>query len=271
MTLNYTDEAVNSAMQRRWEKAARINESIIELSPDDVGAHNRLGKALTELGKYAEARKAYGHVLELDPNNGIARRNLQRLSYLKDGQGYPKDAYGIDSGYFIEEASKARMVNIHRIASGETLAKLSAGDHVDLQVQGQRLAVMNDSGEYLGEIEPRVGLRLIELMKRGNEYEAAIISLRDDRIKVIIKERFQHPAQIGHPSFFPPRPAEDLRPYLKNTMVKYDLDDEFLEETEGPDDWESEMEPLWQDDIPLEEEVPDFVTSPPPPTASPHR
>lgn len=257
MTPNYTDEAINSAMQRRWEKAARINESIIELLPNDIGAHNRLGKALTELGRYTEARKAYERVLELDPGNSIARRNLQRLSYLKEGDGPPKDACEIDSGFFIEEAGKARMVNIHPIAPSETLAKLSAGDHVHLQARGQTLAALNNSGEYLGEIEPRVGLRLIELMKGGNEYEAAIISLRDDHIKVIIKETFQHPTQIGRPSFFPPRPAEDIKPYLKNTMVKYDLDDEFLEETEGPGDWESELD--GQNGIPTEEEVAAFV------------
>jgi hypothetical protein len=97
------------------------------------------------------------------------------------------------------------------------------------------------------------------MMKRGNEYEAAIISLRDELIKVLIKETFQHPTQIGHPSFFPPRPAEDLKPYLKNTMVKYDLDDESFEETEGVDDWKSEMEPHWQNGILPEEDVATFV------------
>jgi hypothetical protein len=259
MMRNYTDEAINSAMQRRWEKAARINQSIIELFPNDIAAHNRLGKALTELGQYTEARKAYERVLQHDPNNSIARRNLHRLSYLKDGQGSPKTARGIDSAFFIEEASKARTVNIHRTAPSETLAKLSAGDPVHLQARGQTLAAVNNSGEYLGEIEPRIGLRLIELMKGGNDYEAAIISLRDDLIKVIIKETFQHPTQIGHPSFFPPRPAEDLKPYLKNSMVKYDLDDELFEETEEAGDWESEMEPHWQNSIPSEEEVAPFV------------
>lgn len=257
MTLDHTGEAINLAMQRRWEKAARINESIIELFPNDIGAHNRLGKALTELGRYTEAREAYGRALELDPRNSIARRNLQRLSYLEDGQGSPRTACRIDPGFFIEEASKARIVNIHRTAPSGTLAKLSAGDHVHLQAQGQMLAVVNNSGEYLGEIELRVGVRLIELMKGGNKYEAAIISLRDNLIKVIIKETFQHSTQIGHPSFFPPRPAEDLKPYLKNTMVKYDLDDEFSEETES--DWESEMELHWENGTLHEEEVASFV------------
>jgi hypothetical protein len=259
MTPNYMDEAINSAMQRRWEKAARINESIIELFPNDIAAHNRLGKALTELGQYTEARKTYERVLELDSNNSIARRNLQRLFYLKDGQWPPETACGIDPVFFIEEANKARMVNIHRTGPSETLAKLSPGDHVHLQARGQTLVAVNNSGEYLGEIEPRVGLRLIELMKGGNEYEAAIISLRDDLIKVIIKETFQHPTQIGRPSFFPPRPAEDLKPYLKSSIVKYDLDDELSEEIEKVGDWESEMEPHWQNDTSSEEEVVPFI------------
>lgn len=259
MRLNYTNEAITLAMQRRWEKAARLNENIIELSPNDIGAHNRLGKSLIELGRYTEARKAYGRVLDIDPNNSIARRNLHRLTCLRDGEPPLKGACATDSWFFLEEAGKARMVSIHRIASGETLAKLSAGDHVHLQARGQTLVVASGSGEYLGEIEPRIGLRLIELMKGGNEYEAAIISLRDDHIKVIIRERFQHPTQIGHPSFFPPRGAEGIKPYLKSTMVKYDLEDEFVEGTGAPGDWESEIEPHWRRDTSPEEEVAAFV------------
>ena len=47
--------------------------------PNEVDAYNRLGKALTELGRYAEARDAYAHAVKLDPLNGIAAKNLQRL------------------------------------------------------------------------------------------------------------------------------------------------------------------------------------------------
>jgi len=258
MKYSYTDEAISLAVQGRWEEAVAINESIIEISPNDVNAYNRLGKALTELGHYAEARKAYERVLDLSPNNNIAKRNLQRLSYLKDGERTLKEARGINFRFFIEETSKARMVNLYGIASRERLAKMSAGDQVYLQIRGQRLVGVNDSGEYLGEIEPRIGLRLIELIEGGNEYKVAIISLRDDRIRVIIRETFQHPSQIGHPSF-PPRAVEELRPYLKDTLFKYDLDDEFFEEAEEPGEWDGEAEPLLPDDIPPEDEVSAFA------------
>lgn len=260
MTQKYEDEAINLAMQRQWEEAVTINEKMIELFPNDIGAHNRLGKALTELGRYVRARKTYEFVLELDPGNSIARRNVNRLLYLKDDQWSPKTSYGINSGFFIEEASKARMVNIHAIAPRERLAKLSAGDIISLQAHGQTLAALNDSGEYLGAIEPKVGLRLAELMKGGNQYTAAIIRLREDSIKVIVKEVFQHPTQIGHLSFFPPRPAEEMKPYLKSMIVKYDLDDESPEEREGIGDWENELEPNWQNEPPPEEGASVLVT-----------
>ena len=34
--------------------------------PNEVDAYNRLGKALTELGRYADARDAYGRAVKLD-------------------------------------------------------------------------------------------------------------------------------------------------------------------------------------------------------------
>jgi Flp pilus assembly protein TadD len=45
-------EAVNLALQGRWEEAEATNRDIIEKFPSDVEAYNRLGRALTELGNF---------------------------------------------------------------------------------------------------------------------------------------------------------------------------------------------------------------------------
>lgn len=254
MKHSYAEEAIRLAMQGHWVEAVTLNEKIIELSPNDVDAHNRLGKALSELGHYSEARKAYERVLEIDSMNNIAKRNLQRLSYLKEGEKTPKEARSIDSNLFIEETSKARMTVLCRVAPKEILAKIAAGDRAFLQIRDQRLAVVGDSGEYLGEIEPAIGSRLIELMEGGNEYQVVIISLRENRIKVIIRETFQHPSQVGLLSF-PRRAFDDVRPYLKDTLVKYDLDDELFGEGEESADWEIEAGPQWKDELSPEEEM----------------
>ena len=73
------EEAVELAMRGCWEEAAVVNQGIIESTPGDVSAYNRLGKALFEMGEFHRAVEAYGNSLKLEPTNAIAIKNLARL------------------------------------------------------------------------------------------------------------------------------------------------------------------------------------------------
>ncbi len=229
MVHNRSDEAVNLAVLGRWEEAVLVNREILEISPNDVDALNRMGKALSAIGRIKESRQAYNQVLKIDHQNSIARKNLERLSHLKDDKPVQKEALGIDSRFYIEEASKARRVNLHRLASREVLGKMAPGDPVYLRVDNMNLEVVNDLGEYLGEVNPKIGARIARLMEGGNEYKAVIVNLKHDDVNVIIRETFQHPSQLGYPSFPPPKMGEEIRPYLKNSMVKRELEEDPLE------------------------------------------
>ncbi len=235
-----TNEAIALAMQSRWEEAVGVNKSIIEMFPDDADAYNRLGKALTQLGRYAEAKEAYGHALEIEPNNSIAKRNLDRLAHLGRGKPIQKKSKQLSSHLFIEETGKTEVTNLYQLASRGVLAKIAAGDPVQLKPKGQRLMVESTDGEYIGEVDPKLGLRLIKLMRGGNKYSAVITRISEDKGKVMIKEVFQHPSQAGRPSF-PARATDDFRPYVKNSLLRYELeDDEEGLEDEYPGEWEGE-------------------------------
>ena len=52
-------EAISLATKGQWQKAAEANKSLLSRFPKDVETFNRLGKALSELGLYAEARIAF--------------------------------------------------------------------------------------------------------------------------------------------------------------------------------------------------------------------
>ena len=240
-----TKEAITLAMQGHWEEAVAANNGIIEIFPKDINAYNRLGKALTELGRYDEAKAAYSKALAINPKNSIARKNLRRLSLLKKAQpSTGGDPHKVAPHLFIEEMGKAGVASLKQPASREALAKLAAGDPVYLKVKGQSLIVENNLGDYLGEVEPRVGTRLAKLIAGGNRYTAAITSLADHEVKVIIKEIFQHPSQVGRPSF-PAKGPADFRPYVKDSILKYELEDEeALEETDYALEMEKEVEPL---------------------------
>ncbi len=249
-----TNEAIALAMQSRWDEAVSVNKSIIEVFPDDADAYNRLGKALTQLGRYAEAREAYGRALGIEPNNVIAKKNLDRLAHLKEVDSGPRNGRRVSSHLFIEETGKADVTDLHQLAPREVLAKIAAGDPVHLEAKGQSLTVESVDGEYIGEIEPKLGLRLIKLMEGGNKYAAAVASISEGKGKVMIKEVFQHPSQAGRPSF-PARAADGFRPYVKDSMLRYERDDdeEGLEE-EYPGELEKE-EPPCEEVTSLEEMV----------------
>src|SRR4030042_5579997 len=135
----YAKEAIALAKPGRCQEAVTINKAILELSPEDVDAYNRLGRALMKMGEYDKAKEAYSHALELDPYNNIARKNLARLSHLAKFPAAPKDEHEVSLDIFIEEAGKAGVVSLICLASEEVVDRMAPGDRVSLAVEGGRL------------------------------------------------------------------------------------------------------------------------------------
>lgn len=213
-------QAISLAMQGRWREAVVANRSLLDGFPDDVDAYNRLGRAYMELGDYTQARKAYRRALELDPYNAIAQKNLQRLSHLKEtAASSESDSQRVEPQHFIEETGKAGVVNLDRLGSPAVLARMVAGDRAYLEIDGTSLIVRNSRGEYLGQVEPRHGQRLIKLMQGGSEYTAAVIRSTEDMVTIIIREIYQAPSQTGQLSF-PSKGLESVRPYVSDKILR---------------------------------------------------
>ena len=227
-----TDTAIQLALANRWEEAVQVNRAILSLFPNDVDSHNRLGKALMELGRYPEAKKAYKKSLELDATNQIARKNLERLSTLAKAGGAQVGTSQIDPTLFIEEMGKAAVTTLQQ-TKPETLAKLNAGDRLELRPKGNALTVETARGEVIGTVDPKLTLRLIKLMDAGNKYAAAVTSLSKNECRIIIKETYQDPSQVGRPSFPTAIAAEGLRPYTKDSLLRYGTHVEELEREEA--------------------------------------
>lgn len=211
-------QAIALAMQGRWREAVAANNGIIESFPGDVEAYNRLGRAYIELGEYSSAKESYSRTLELDPYNAIATKNLRRLSHLGEallrGEG---ETHHVQPQHFIEEIGKAGVTILEDPAPPDVLARMVAGEMVRLEIDSSSLVVSSNRGEYLGRVEPYHAQRLISLMQGGNEYTAAIVNAAEDKVKVIVREVYQHPSQAGRLSF-PPRRFETPRPAVDERM-----------------------------------------------------
>jgi hypothetical protein len=230
-----TERAIQMALESKWEEAVAVNRQLLAMQPRDPRTLNRLGKALSETGNYADARKAYADALALDPTNTIAQKNLERLGLLTETSTAARPSERIDPRLFIEETGKTGFTKLVDLAPAAVLARLTAGDQAYLHLEESALFVRNAAGETLGRVEPHLANRLIKFIKGGNQYAAAIMDIGDAMVRVIIRETFQHPSLIGRVSF-PPQQAgkETVRAYIKDSMLRYSRGEE--EEDESPDE-----------------------------------
>ena len=242
-------DAISLALKGEWERAADVNRAILELFASDVEAMNRLGKALMELGQYDEARQVLGRVAQIAPYNTIAKKNLARLSNLEGCPASTKQvrkASGL-SQLFIEDSGKSGTTVLRKAASGQTIARIAPSDATSLEVDNNSLNVYTRDGEYLGQVEPKLGQRLVRLMCGGNKYEAAIISVKDQGISIIIRETFRHHS-LQNVCSFPSKTKEEHRVYLGESLVRHIREDTLDEDDEEENVIvEEELETEWDD------------------------
>ena len=239
------EQAIQLALEGKWEEAVTLNRSILAAHPTDVDAWNRQGKALNELGRYREAYESYGKSIGFDPINTIAKRNIERLSALQEVE----QAKGVDGtskaaqDLFIEEVGKSGVTTIEA-TSREMLAALTAGDEVYLEPAESIINVNNAQGETIGTIEPKLGLRLLRLIDGGNRYAAAVKSVAEIDAELIIKEIYKDPSQTR--MSFPAGGREGVRAYTKESLLRLngddDDDDEVVDTEPETEDWDSDTE-----------------------------
>src|SRR5919199_2932183 len=214
------------------------------MSPNEVDAYNRLGKALTELGRYSEARDAYARAVKLDPLNGIATKNLQKLGKLaSEGAAAPPPS-PVDPRLFIEESGKTTVTQLTDVRRTDATAKLSAGDHLKLARRGNQVIVTDTSDQEIGRIEPKLEQDLIKLLDMGNQYSVFVTAANEQAVHVIIRETHRS-AQMGNrPSFRPSAAPEagGLRAYTREGMLRYEMEEEEEEEEELGEEEEEEVE-----------------------------
>jgi tetratricopeptide (TPR) repeat protein len=241
------DQATAAALEADWPRAADLNQKLVEASPDDLEARNRLGRALIELGRLDEAKAAFAEVLKIEPYNSIALRGHSRVATLQEHKVKPfTTTTKTQPRLFIEDMGKTGILRLINPAPTHVLAKYSPGAECELREQEGLLAIHARDGDLIGFLEPKVGRRLIDLIRTGNQYVAAMVSNDPANARVAIREVFSSPENASRISF--PghhRSAETKeRAYVRGTFFR----------DGGPDELEEDAEEV-EEETPAAEEV----------------
>lgn len=233
------DQAIAAALESDWQRAVELNKQILDASAEDVEARNRYGRALLELGRLDEARAAYQEVLKAFPHDPIALRQVARIAALGDDKHKPDTTRSkTQTRLFIEDMGKTGILRLVNPAPLNVLARYSPGAEAELREQEGLLAVHARDGALLGFLEPKVGRRLIDLIRGGNEYVVAIVTNDQANPRVAVRETLQSP-ENAHRISFPGhhRPVETKeRAYIKGTFFRYGEEEHESEEEEEAGD-----------------------------------
>jgi tetratricopeptide (TPR) repeat protein len=258
----YADDAVQLAIAGKWDDAVKLNKFIVDNFGADEETQNRLGKALSELGKLKEAKAAYEAALKLNPMNSIAKRNAARINaLLHQKEGLKVGGTRVDLNLFVEEMGKTVITILDSSHDNDICSKVAAGDVAELRIEADGVVAETSRGVRLGLLEPKLARRLTKFMRGGNRYQAGVTSCDGNTVKLIVRETYQDPHFAGKPSFPMKRKREvEFRPYSKESLLAREVEafaedeDEavLVEGTPQSEDIEDGMHAVEDDAEPLD-------------------
>ena len=217
-----TRQSIEFAMQSDWVNAIETNKLIIDSFPWELEAYNRLGNAFLERGNKKESLISFKCALVISPASKIAQKNIERLqktSKLKATIGSQSNNLG---QAFIQETGKTCVTKLVNTPVGFDISSLISGHQVHLKQNERGISVTDQNDSRLGNLEPKLGLRLSRLISGGNEYQANITHVSENNINLIIRETLKHPSQSTKSSF----PAKiDMMNDISGQMIPYEMND----------------------------------------------
>lgn len=194
--------AADAALLSNWQEAIQINQKILKNNQEDVEALNRLARAQVCSGEIEKAQKTYKKVLELDPYNIIANKNVNRIN-LSNGHTNGKNIILSQnlSSLFLSEPGKTKVVGLLNLAPPTVLAVLNYGEEVHLNAKSHAVAVTTLEGVYIGALPDDIAHKLIAFISGGNKYEAFVKSVTPKILTIFIRETERSQKFTNQPSF----------------------------------------------------------------------
>lgn len=240
ITSNLNTQAIKAALCSEWNDAISLNQKIIETDPANVDALNRLAHAFFETEDYPQAKKFYAEVLNYDPYNPIATKNLKILQSFKDTDkvknGHNQNGMSNHNGkispsLFLHEPGKTKTVSLLKVAEPQKLSQTFCGMSVELLIKNRGVTITDCFGTYLGVLPDDISHQIVRLIKGGNKYASYVKSIKVNGLSILIRETFRSAKFRNQPSFleFSSGTSLEMLPPLERREI---VEEDQVEETE---------------------------------------
>src|SRR3989338_4688346 len=187
------NQAIDAAVNFKWQEAIDLNEKIIKLDKKNLPAFLRLGFATSQNQKFTDAIKYYKKALKIQPSNNIAKENIERLKVLqnKNTKKSKKSPMYLDPNLFLESTGKTKSVALVNIGQKNILAQLIVGQEVDLKIKKRKVEIRTKENEYIGTLPDDLSRRLLVFLKAKSKYSVFIKEAGLSKVIVFIREEIK--------------------------------------------------------------------------------
>jgi hypothetical protein len=239
---NLHKQAVDAAITSNWEKAVQLNQRILEMNSEYLDAYLGLGFAYMQQNKFKESKKYYQEALKIDPNNIIARNNIEKLSILVKSGNKSNGDLPVDPNIFMNLRGKTKVVTLLNVGKADVLAHLSIGEKVELRIKKRRIEVRNERDEYIGALPDDISKRLMFFLEGKSTFNTFIKAATKNSVDVFIREE-KKGRKVKNFVSFPENIQDDFK-----LMSGKNADDESNEGSEDNDDMEGVPTDIESDD-----------------------
>jgi len=227
--------AIDAAINLDWKTAINDNKKLLKLDKNNFSASLRLGFAYVQTHKLTLARQIYRKVLKLQPNNQLAKENLDRIKILakKNTKKSARKETRFDPSLFLEVPGKTKSIPLVKIGQKSLLAHLVIGQEIMLRAKKRKIEVRSKTGDYIGSLPDDLSKTLFLFMKAGGEYQCFVKEASLNRVVVFIKEQTKAKKFAKYASF--PKTAQ-------TNMMKIGIDEDLDNIADEPDEMTSDIE-----------------------------
>lgn len=215
ITLNSLNQkAIKAALNSNWSEAITLNEEILQQNPNDMNVKLRLGKAYLQASEFSKAKMIFKEVLDKDPINKIAQKNLELA---KSQKKETESNLGAKVG-LIKEPGTSNEIYFDITEKGITANNFSRGDSLELHIVKAGVMLQGYRGNNLtdlGLLEKSLANKIYEAKKEGAVIKAVVLSGKDKKLEVLLSSTLP---------IFKSR-KQETKPYVKKGALDEDMDE----------------------------------------------